>query len=240
MASRTRGSEMPRARSWELTMSCRAVVESGMGCGFRLFLATADAQVEADNAVLVTGANDGNVAIEIVLPLNNLLRTLRNIGGVGERYVVGEALLDGDLGAAGSGISFGAQSLRIDFDVAGAKQTLEAVAVGVVQCLVEDKGAGLVGKHALAGLLLELCRLFVRPAESEQGDDVRFRKWGFGTIVEVEAVVRRAGESDVQVIVADVRAGLKIELRLDGNGIGESDVSALKREAGTVEGGLAF
>ena len=34
--------------------------------------------------------------------------------------------------------------------------------------------------------------------------------------------------------------GLEIELRLNGNRIGESDVSSLKRETGPVESGLAF
>jgi len=29
------------------------------------------------------------------------------------------------------------------------------------------------------------------------------------------------GKSDVQVVIADVRGGLKIELRLDGYGIGQ-------------------
>lgn len=38
-----------------------------------LFLATADAQIKADNAILVPGADGGEVAIKIVLPLNDLL-----------------------------------------------------------------------------------------------------------------------------------------------------------------------
>jgi hypothetical protein len=41
-----------------------------------LLLATADAQIETYHSVLVAGADEGNVAIEIVLSLNDLLRTL--------------------------------------------------------------------------------------------------------------------------------------------------------------------
>jgi len=37
-----------------------------------------------------------------------------------------------------------------------------------------------------------------------------------------------------------VGGGLEIELRLDGNGIGESDIAAFERETGAVESSLAF
>jgi len=38
----------------------------------------------------------------------------------------------------------------------------------------------------------------------------------------------------------DVRGGLEIELRFDGNRIGETDVSAIESVARAVEGGLTF
>ena len=68
------------------------------------FLAAADSHIEADDAVLVARADDRNVAIDIVLSLDDLLRTLRNIGGVGEGEVVGELLLDGNLRAGPMGL----------------------------------------------------------------------------------------------------------------------------------------
>jgi len=45
---------------------------------------------------------------------------------------------------------------------------------------------------------------------------------------------------DVEIVVADVRGGLEIELRFDGNRIGETDVSAIESVARAVEGGLTF
>ena len=91
---------------------------AGLSRRVALFLPPADLHVEADDAVLVAVADEGNAAIEIVLPLDDLLRTLRNVGGVREGEVIGELLLDGDLRAGADGIGFGGQSLRIDFDIA--------------------------------------------------------------------------------------------------------------------------
>ena len=150
-----------------------------------------------------------------------------------------ELLLDGDLGAVADRIGFGGESLRIDFDVAGAEQTLEAAADGGVQCLAEDESAGLVGKDALAGLLLELRRLLVGAAESEESDDVGFGQGRFGPVVDVEPV-GRTGHRDVEFVVANMAGGLQIELGLDGNRIGKRDIAALEREADAVESGLPF
>ena len=204
-----------------------------------LFLAPADLHVEADNTVLVAVADEGNAAIDIVLPLNDLLRTLRNIGGVREGEVVGELLLDGDLRAVADGIGDGAESLRIDFNIAGAEQALEAAAGGVIDGLVEDEIAGLIGKHALAGLLLELRRLFVGAAQGEQSDDVGFRQGRLGPVVNVEAV-GCANYGDVEIVVADMAGGLQVELGFDGNRVGESDVAALERKTDAVECGFTF
>src|SRR5438552_12057389 len=93
-----------------------------------LFLLAADADVEADDTVLVAGADHGNVPRKEVLPLNDLLRALRDIGAVGERDVVGELLLDGDLRTAGGGVGLGGQALRVDLDAADAKEFLHAAA----------------------------------------------------------------------------------------------------------------
>ena len=68
-------------------------------------------KVKAYYSVLVARANDRKVAIEIVFALDDLLRALRDVGGVGQREVIGEFLFDGDLRAAAGGIGFGGQSL---------------------------------------------------------------------------------------------------------------------------------
>src|ERR1041385_1524345 len=47
-----------------------------------LFFATAKFYVEADNAILVTNGNNGDVARQIVFRTDNLLRSLRHIRGV--------------------------------------------------------------------------------------------------------------------------------------------------------------
>ena len=92
----------------------------------------------------------------------------------------------------------------------------------------------------MSGLFLELGGLIVGAAESEQGDDVGLRQRRLGAIVHVETVIGRAGEGDVEVVVANVRGGLEIELGFDRNGIGECDVAALEGEMNSVDGGAAF
>ena len=44
------------------------------------FFAAADAEIEADYAVLVAGADYGKISFHIVLALNDLLRALGNVG----------------------------------------------------------------------------------------------------------------------------------------------------------------
>jgi hypothetical protein len=130
-------------------------------------------KVEADNTVLVARAYDRKVAIEIVLALDDLLRALRDIGGIGEGDVIGEFLLDGDLWAVTDGIGFGDESLGINLDIAGAEQPLEPAGHGTVQSLAQDKSGRLIGKSALAGLLLELCRFIAMMSDFGSGGSER-------------------------------------------------------------------
>ena len=93
IAASTRSSVKPRARSCDSTISSAQSGETfcfriGLASAFknkpnppsrsamRLFLSPADAQVEADHAVLVAQANDGDIAGDVVLHLNDLLRGL--------------------------------------------------------------------------------------------------------------------------------------------------------------------
>jgi hypothetical protein len=111
-----------------------------------LFLATADPQVEADHPVLVPGTHHGNVAGEKILTLNDLLRTLRDIGAIGKGKVVGEFLFNRNLGTPASWIGFRGQSLRVDLDPAHSKELLHAVVDGRVERLVDDQIRGFIGK----------------------------------------------------------------------------------------------
>ena len=110
----------------------------------RLLFAGTGAQIEADYAVLIAHAHGREVAIHVILALNDLLRSLSDIGGVEDGDVIDEFLLDGDLRAVADGVGLSSQALRIDLDVAGSEQALEAVADGGVQCLTEDLSGRLV------------------------------------------------------------------------------------------------
>ncbi len=66
-----------------------------------LLPAPANLNVKADHPVLIARAHHGDVAVDVVLALNDLLGALRNVGAICERNVVGELLLDRDLGASG-------------------------------------------------------------------------------------------------------------------------------------------
>jgi hypothetical protein len=169
-----------------------------------------------------------------------LLRTLRHVGRIGERDVIGEFLFDGDLGAVADGIGFCGEPLRIDFDIAGAEQPLEPVANRAIQRLIENKGSGLIGKNALPGLRLKLRGLIAGATESEQCDDVGFWQRRFRTVVDIQSPVGRAGDRNIEVVVADVSGGLKIELGFNGNRIGEIDISAIESVPRAMKGRLTF
>lgn len=121
-----------------------------------LFLAPTDAHIEADHAILVSRADHRDIAREIVLSPDDLLRTLRDIGAIAEREVVGELLLDGDLRSASGWVGFGGESLRVDLDAADSKQALHAAGGGGVQRLVQNQGGSVTGKLRLTGFLLQL------------------------------------------------------------------------------------
>src|SRR5579872_6251671 len=154
---------MPRARNCDSTMrSCRrekAAVspEEFMGKNLFqtiLFLALSNADIKADYAVLIARAHHRNITIHVVFALNDLLRTLRDVGAVGERKVIGELLFDGDLRASRCGIGFRSQPLRIDLDAADSKELLHAAADRGVNRLIDDQVRGFIGKDTLARLLL--------------------------------------------------------------------------------------
>src|SRR5258708_38094246 len=109
-----------------------------------LFLPAADADVEADYAVLIAGANHRNATREKIFALDDLLRTLGNIGAVGERDVVGELLLDGDLRAARGRIGLGGRTLRNYLDTADAEKVLNTTDLVGVNRLAADDGCGVM------------------------------------------------------------------------------------------------
>src|ERR1039458_6312952 len=204
-----------------------------------LFLAAPNADIETDHAVLIARAHNRNIAVDVILALNNLLRTLRNVGAVGESNVFGGLLLDGDLRAPRRGIRFGGQALRIDLDPADPEEFLHAAAHGRVDGLADDEIGGLIGKTSLARLLLQLLRLLAGATQSQQGDDVRLGQRRLRTIVHIQAIgCPRNG--DVEIVVANVSGRLQVDLRLNRDGIGKRNIAALQAELDSVEGGVAF
>ena len=98
----------------------------------------------------------------------------------------------------------------------------------------------MIGKGALAGLLLQLGGFIAGAAECQKSDDVGFWKRRFGAIVEVQAAIGGSADGDAEIVITDVGGGLEIELRLDGDGIGEGNVAAFEGEVSAVKGGLTF
>jgi hypothetical protein len=93
------------------------------GVGFfgglwNLLLALANSDLEADHAVVIAQRENRDIAGQVIFRLNDLLRGLRNVRGIGQGEVVLHLLLDGDGGRAGSRRSFRIQPLRINPDVA--------------------------------------------------------------------------------------------------------------------------
>src|SRR5580765_2030501 len=165
MASRTRSSPMPRARSCEVTICWRrpsyveGLSEDTMQDIQResrpiLFLPSTDAHIEADHTVLVARTQYRYVAVDVVLALNDLLRTLRDIGAVTQRQVVGEFFFDGDLRSTTGGICLGARSLWIDLDATDAEQLLHSASDRGVNGLIDDQVGRRVAEQRLPGLLL--------------------------------------------------------------------------------------
>src|SRR5215469_6303078 len=127
MAARTRSSLTPRARNCEFTICCRRLeYRAGLvvkvmqrfakGDSSILFLPPADAHIKAHNPVLITRPLHRQVAVDVVLTLDDLLRALRNVGAIGEGKVVGKFLFDCDLRSTGGGVRLRGEPLRIDLD----------------------------------------------------------------------------------------------------------------------------
>ena len=111
IADRKRGATPAETVALHFARSCHTSI---------LFFALTDLYVEADHSVLVTGAEDRDVFANVVLALDNLLRSLRHVLTVSKCEVVRDLLLDGDLGTA-SGVGFGVEPLRVDFYFADAE-----------------------------------------------------------------------------------------------------------------------
>src|ERR1700674_256711 len=113
----------------------------------------ANSHFKADHTVIVAKRQDGDIARDVIFRLNDLLRGLGNVRGVGQGEVVLNLLLDSDRRRARGGRSFRVQTLGINPDVANPKQASRAVTDGGVQRLGEYGAGGLLGKWRLSRLL---------------------------------------------------------------------------------------
>ncbi len=94
-------------------------------------------------------------------------------------------------------------------------------------------------KHALARLLLQLLRFLAGAAQREQRDDVRLGQRRLRAIVHIQAI-GGSGHGDVEIVVANVRSGLQVDLGFDRDRIGKRNIAALQAELDAVEGRVAF
>src|SRR5579863_7166712 len=87
-----------------------------------------DFYVDAEGAVVVAEGDDGDVAVDVVFHLNDLLLGGADVADVGDSEVVGDLLFDGD---AGGGVLFGAAGgdfckAGIDAEAGDAEEAFEA------------------------------------------------------------------------------------------------------------------
>src|SRR6201993_4428288 len=165
-----------------------------------LFFSLADDQVEANHAVLVAGADYRDVLAGVVLALINLLGGLRNILAVGQREVVNNLLLDGDLRAPG-GVGFGVKALGIDFDFADPQQLLHTIAHGGIERFTQDEVRSGLAEGGVSRLR-ELRGLFAGLADRQQGDDVGFGQRWIGAVFHAERLAGIAVDADGGVVDA--------------------------------------
>jgi len=108
-----------------------------------LLLSLADSDVEADYPVLITHRHDRDIAGQVVLDLDNLLRSLGDVSGVGKGQVVLYLLLYGHRRTRLRGRRFSGQALGINLDAADAEQLLYPVTYGGIERCTEDRTGGL-------------------------------------------------------------------------------------------------
>src|SRR4051812_8541894 len=195
--------------------------------------------VEAHHSVLVTNCHDGEIAVDVELRLDDLLRRLRGIGDVGERHLIGNLLLDGDAEAAAvRDAEILLLAVGIDFDAAHAEQLLHPAAQGGIQRPAEDRIRRVgVNNRLLIGLLQH--SFFACASESKQRDDVGGRQRRIGAVRHGE-FIDRPMEADGDVVIADARRRFQIEYRLDTDRIRKENVAAIECVLRPVQEDVAF
>lgn len=139
---------------------------------------------------------------DVVLGLDDLLRGLRDLGGVSEGKVVGDLLFDRDRRCRAGRRGLRVQPLGVNFDAADAKKPLGSVAEGGIQGLAENQVGGLLAKAGLRGTG-KRARFTLCAAQGEQRDNVGVGQRRLGAIGEVE-LLRRSIHAERDVIVADM------------------------------------
>src|SRR5579884_377386 len=91
--------------------------------------------VEAEHTELIAHRDNRDIAVDVVLHLDDLLLRLGHVRDVRDSHVVGNLLLDGD---ARAGIADGCRDFWRNLHPADAEQPLHPVAQGGIQRLAQD------------------------------------------------------------------------------------------------------
>src|SRR4029077_8343330 len=178
-----------------------------------------------------------NVTRQVIHHLDNLLRRLCDVSGVGKSQVVLDLLFDRDRGTSLGGRGLSGETLRIDLDTADAEEFLHAVAYCRIQRGAEKRTGGFGVKPRLR--LIKLSRLFRGRAKRQKTDDVRTGKRWLGPVSHT-GPVDLAVEIQGDIIVAHSRGGLQIKNRRSGHRVDEGDIAALQTVLGALKVNLAF
>src|SRR5579885_2240323 len=189
--------------------------------------AFADFDVDAEGAVLVAEGDDGDVAVDVVFDLDDLLLGGGDIGFVGDGEIAGDLLLDGD---AGAGVLVGgggaeADKAGIDAEAGDAKEAFEAAADLAGDGFGEEGGGagGILGAAGAGGADGGFAGGL---AEGEEGDDIAGGKGRIGAIGESELAGGTA-EIEGDFILLNGGDGFDVEDGVDAEGVGKIEVAAI-------------
>ena len=187
-----------------------------------------------EDAGLVAGNDQGDMAIDGHLGLEQLLAGGIDVSGVGEDHGTAQLLLDDD---AGGGVAEGAEVVGVHFDRAGPEEFLHAAADRGVEGSSEQCVGG-IGDGLLLLLGVEAL-LAGRVAEGQERDDVGLGKRGIAAVGDGQ-FLGRSVQAERDVVILNVGRGAEVDDGFDADRICESDVAALKIVAGSGDRGAAL
>src|SRR5271157_866579 len=188
-----------------------------------------------EDAGLVSGYEQRDVAVDGDLGLEQLLAGCINVGGIGEGDVPAHRLFDDD---ARGGVAQHAEVVGVHLDRTSPEELLHAAADGGVEGAAEQGVGGGIGKRLLL-LLGVKALLILSAAEGQQGNHVGL---GQGRIAAVGDGQLLGGSVQAQgdFVVLDASGGVEVDGGFNADRVGKEDVATLEIVAGSGYGGGAF